>query len=159
MPAKAESSEYHEEQRRKPSKDETTMLQPARRKYRKEFRGKMRGKAVRGSEISFGEFGLKSLGRGWLSSAQIEAGRKAITHTLKRGGKVWIRVFPDKPITSRPAGQRMGGGKGDVSGYVVVIRPGKVIFEVTGVSEELARSALGKAGSKLPFKTRIVTKE
>src|SRR3990172_10188286 len=117
------------------------MLQPAKRKHRKEFRGKMRGIAGRGAILSFGEYGLKALGRGWLSSQQIEAGRRAITHSFKRGGKVWIRVFPDKPITNRPPGQRMGSGKGEISGYVVVIVPGKVIYEVTGVDEALARIA------------------
>lgn len=135
------------------------MLQPAKRKYRKEFRGKMRGKAGNGAQLSFGEYGLKAMGRGWLSSAQIEAGRRATTHAFKRGGKVWIRVFPDKPITLRPPGQRMGGGKGEIAGYVAVIIPGKIIFEVTGVSRELAKEALQKASAKLPFKTKFVAKE
>jgi len=135
------------------------MLQPKRRKYRKEFRGRMRGKAQRGYSLSFGEYGLKSLGRGWLTSNQIEAARKAITHTLKRGGKVWIRVFPDKPITSRPAGQRMGSGKGEVAGYVAVITPGKILFEVAGISKELMNEAFLKAAAKLPFKTKMVSKE
>ncbi len=119
----------------------------------------MRGRAIRGSELSFGEYGLKAMTRGWLSSQQIEAGRKAITHTFKRGGKLWIRVFPDKPFTTRPAGQRMGSGKGDVQGYVVVIRPGKIIYEVTGISEELARDAFTKASAKLPFKTKFIVKD
>lgn len=135
------------------------MLQPKRRKYRKEFRGKMRGKAQKGSSISFGEFALKSLGRGWLTSNQIEAGRRAITHTLKRGGKVWIRVFPDKPITSRPAGQRMGSGKGDISGYVDVVKPGKIIYEVAGVEEDLVKAAFDRAAAKMPFKTKMVKKD
>lgn len=135
------------------------MLQPKRRKYRKEFRGKMRGKAQKGFSVSFGEFGLKSMGRGWLTSNQIEAGRRAITHTLKRGGKVWIRVFPDKPITSRPAGQRMGSGKGDIAGYVDVIKPGKIIYEVAGVSEELVKAAFERAAAKMPFKTKMVKKD
>ena len=135
------------------------MLQPKRRKYRKEFRGRMKGKAQKGSSISFGEFGLKSLGRGWLTSNQIEAGRRAITHTLKRGGKVWIRVFPDKPITSRPAGQRMGSGKGDIAGYVDVIKPGRIIYEVSGVTEDLVKAAFDRAAAKMPFKTKIVKKD
>ncbi len=135
------------------------MLQPARRKHKKEFRGKMRGKDIRGSELSFGEFGLKALGRGWLKSSQIEAARRAVTHHLRRGGKVWIRVFPDKPISSRPAGKRMGSGKGEVTGYVAVIRPGRILFEVAGVSREMAREAFDRASSKLPFATKFVSKE
>jgi len=135
------------------------MLQPKKRKYRKEFRGKMRGRAQRGSSLSFGEYGLKSLGRGWLTSNQIEAGRRAITHTLKRGGKVWIRVFPDKPITKRPAGQRMGSGKGDIAGYVMVVKPGRILYEVSGVTEDVVKDALGKVADKMPFKTKIVSKE
>lgn len=135
------------------------MLEPKRRKYRKEFRGRMRGKAQRGNTLAFGEWGLKSTGRGWLSSRQIEAARRAITHSIKRGGRVWIRVFPDKPVTSRPAGQRMGSGKGDIDRYVAVIKPGRVIFEVAGVEQELVKEALRKAGAKLPFKTKIITKE
>ena len=135
------------------------MLEPKRRKYRKDFRGKRRGKAGRGNELSFGEYGLKSLGRGWLSSRQLEAGRRAITHSMKRGGRVWIRVFPDKPVTSRPAGQRMGGGKGDIDRYVAVVTPGRIVYELTGVAESVALPALRKAAAKLPFKTRIITKE
>src|SRR4030042_5977445 len=125
------------------------MLQPKRRKFRKDFRGRRRGKAVRGSTVSFGEYGLKTLECGWLSANQIEAGRRAITHTLKRGGKVWVRVFPDKPVTSRPAGQRMGGGKGDIDRYVVVITPGKIIFEIAGVDFMIAKKALEKASAKM----------
>lgn len=135
------------------------MLEPKRRKYRKEFRGRMKGKAQRGNELAFGEWGLKAMGRGWLSSRQIEAGRRAITHSIKRGGKVWIRVFPDKPVTSRPAGQRMGSGKGDIDRYVCVVTPGKVIYEVAGVSEDLVKEALRKAGAKMPFNTKIISKE
>lgn len=119
----------------------------------------MKGKAGRGNTLAFGEYGIKSLGRGWLSARQIEAARKAITHNVKRGGKVWIRVFPDKPVTSRPAGQRMGGGKGDIDRYVAVIIPGRVLFEVAGVSEDLVKTALSRAAAKLPFKTKIVKKE
>lgn len=135
------------------------MLEPKKRKYRKEFRGKMKGKAQRGSEIAFGEYGLKALGRAWLSSRQIEAGRRAITHSIKRGGKVWIRVFPDKPVTSRPAGQRMGSGKGDIDRYVAVVTPGRIIYEVAGIAEDVVTEALRKAGSKMPFKTKIVSRE
>lgn len=135
------------------------MLEPKKRKYRKSFRGKMKGKSYRGSTLAFGEYGLKALGRGWLSSRQIEAGRRAITHSIKRGGKVWVRTFPDKPVTSRPAGQRMGGGKGDIDRYVAVITPGRIIYEVTGISEDLVVDAFAKAGAKMPFKTKIVRKE
>ena len=135
------------------------MLEPKKRKYRKEFRGRMKGKSIRGSKLSFGEFGLKAIGRAWLTSRQIEAGRRAITHGVKRGGKVWIRVFPDKPVTSRPAGQRMGGGKGDIDRYVAVITPGRVIYEIAGVSKDLAFSSLKKAAGKMPFKTKIVARE
>lgn len=135
------------------------MLEPKKRKYRKDFRGRMKGKAHRGSTLAFGDYGLKALGRGWLSARQIEAGRRAITHSIKRGGKVWIRVFPDKPVTSRPAGQRMGSGKGDIDRYVAVITPGRIIYEVTGIAEELVIDAFKKAGAKMPFKTKIVSKE
>ncbi len=135
------------------------MLEPKRKKYRKSFRGRMRGKAYRGSTLSFGDFGIKAVGRGWLTSRQIEAARRAITHTIKRGGKVWIRVFPDKPVTARPAGQRMGSGKGDVSHHVVVIKPGRVLFEVAGVEEDLVTQAFDRAMAKLPFKSRIIKKE
>jgi large subunit ribosomal protein L16 len=135
------------------------MLEPRKSKYRKSFRGRMRGKSHRGSTLSFGEYGLKAQGRGWLSAKQIEAGRRAITHSLKRGGKVWIRVFPDKPVTSRPAGQRMGSGKGDVDRHVAVVTPGAILYEVAGVESEIANSALTKAGSKMPFKTKIVSRE
>src|SRR3989344_2047595 len=124
------------------------MLEPKRSKFRKSFRGKMRGKAIRGSTLSFGEYGLKALGRGWLSASQIEAGRRAITNSLKRGGRVWIRVFPDKAVTSRPAGQRMGGGKGEIDRYVSVIIPGRIIYEVAGVEVSLAKSAFLKAAAK-----------
>jgi len=115
--------------------------------------------SMRGSSLEFGEYGLKSLGRAWLSAAQIEAARRAISNSLKRKGKVWIRVFPDKPVTARPAGQRMGGGKGDVDRYVAVVKPGKIIFEVAGISEDAAREAFRRASDKLPFKTRYITKE
>lgn len=135
------------------------MLQPKKRKYRKSFRGRMKGKAARGTTLAFGEYGIKALGRGWLVANQIEAARRAITHTLKRGGKVWIRVFPDKPVTAKPAGQRMGGGKGDIDRYVAVVTPGRILFEVAGVDKELVMEAFGKAAAKLPFKTKVISRE
>lgn len=135
------------------------MLQPKRRKYRKDFRGRRRGIASRGADLAFGEFGLKALDRGWLKAAQLEAARRTVTNDLKRKGRVWIRVFPDKPVTSRASGQRMGGGKGDISHYVSVVTPGRIIIEIAGVSREAASVALIKAGGKLPFKTKMVTKE
>jgi len=135
------------------------MLQPRKEKYRKKFRGKMRGHSIRGSKLDFGDYGLKALGRDWLTANQIEAARKAITHYTKRGGKVWIRVFPDKPITQKALGVRMGSGKGDVKGYVCVVKPGKMIFELAGVSAEIAGEALKRAAHKLPMRTKIVSKE
>src|SRR3972149_9204915 len=134
------------------------MLQPKRQKYRKAFRGKRRGVATRGASLSVGEFGLKSLGRGWLASRQIEAARKAITHELKKGGRMWIRVFPDKPVTSRPAGQRMGSGKGEIDRYVAVIIPGRILFEIAGISKIVAKEAFAKATNKLPFNTKFISK-
>lgn len=131
-------------------------MQPKRQKYRKQFRGRRKGNSTRGTEVSFGEYGLKALGRGWLSSKQIEAGRRAIAHTTSRGGKVWVRVFPDKPITSRGAGVRMGGGKGDISEYVFVVTPGRIIYELAGTTEAIANEALKRSAAKLPFLTRIV---
>ena len=135
------------------------MLQPKKSKYRKAFRGRRKGVSARGSTLAFGEFGLKALGRAWISAAQIESARRTITRGLKRGGKVWIRVFPDKPVTGRAAGQRMGGGKGDIDRYVAVVTPGRILFEVAGVNEEVVKSAFEKAGSKLPIKTKIVSRE
>ncbi len=135
------------------------MLQPKRRKYAKDFRGRRRGFATRGFSLAFGEYGLKSLGRGWLTSAQLEAARRSITHNLKKGGRVWTRVFPDKPISARAAGKRMGGGKGDIATYVVVITPGRILFEVAGASKEYVLTAFDRASSKLPFKTKVVSKE
>ena len=132
------------------------MLQPKKTKYRKQFRGKMKGVAGRGSTLAFGDYGLKSLGRGWVTANQIEAARKAITHYTKRTGKVWIRIFPDKPVTSKSSGAGMGGGKGEFDRYVAVVKPGRIIFELAGVDEELAREAMRRAGDKLPFKTRFV---
>ena len=135
------------------------MLQPKRQKYRKQFRGKMRGQASSGNSVDFGDFGLKSLGRNWLSARQIEAARKAITHFTKRQAKMWIRVFPDRPVTQKGLGVGMGHGKGDVKEFVVTLTPGKVIFEVGGVTDEIAREALRRAGHKMPFRTKIVSKE
>jgi len=135
------------------------MLAPARRKYRKDFRGRRRGLSQRGSDLSFGEFGLKALGVDWMSAAQIEAGRRAITNSLKRKGRVWIRVFPDKPVSGRAAGQRMGGGKGDIDRYVCVVKPGRILYEIAGVPLEAAQSAFAKASSKMPFGTKVVVKE
>lgn len=134
------------------------MLQPKRRKYRKEFRGGREGLAIRGSQVDFGEFGIKSLEAAWLTSRQIEAARKTISHATKRMGKMWIRVFPDKPITKKAAGAKMGSGKGDIEEYVAVIKPGRIIFELSGVSHEIATEAFRKASHKLPFRTKFVEK-
>jgi len=133
------------------------MLQPKKSKFKKQFRGKMRGDASRGSSLDFGQYGLKSLGRGWLTDRQIEAARKAVSHYTKRAGKVWVRVFPHKPITKKPSGVRMGGGKGDIEGFVAPIVPGKIIFEIAGVTEEIAHQDLKRAGAKLPFKTKVIS--
>jgi len=133
------------------------MLQPARRKYRKDQRGRRRGVDIRGSKLEYGDFGMKATEVVWLSAAQIEAGRRAITNTLKRKGRVWIRVFPDKPVTARAAGQRMGSGKGDIDRYVAVVRPGRILYEISGVPEDVARSALKRASDKMPCKTTVVT--
>lgn len=134
------------------------MLQPKKTKYRKQFRGKMKGKALRGSSLSFGEFGLKATSRGWVSARQIEAARKKITHVTKRSGKYWIRVFPDKPITGKPVGVKMGSGKGEIKEYVATVLPGTILFELGGVAEDLAREALRKAGHKVSVRTQIVGK-
>lgn len=135
------------------------MLQPKRQKYRRHFRGKMAGKTTSGHYVSFGDYGLKSLGRGWLTAQQIEAARRAIVHYTKRTGKIWLRVFPDKPITSKGQGVGMGSGKGDVNGFVAVVRPGKMLFEISGISEEMAQEAFRRAGHKLPFKTKFITSD
>ncbi len=132
------------------------MLQPRKRKYRKEFRGSMKGSALRGSKVSFGEFGLKALTGGWVESRQIEAARRTISHHTKRVGKTFIRIFPHKPYTKRAAGARMGSGKGDIEGYVAVIRPGTILFELAGVTKEVADQALTMAGHKLSVRTKIV---
>ncbi|MGS0683141.1 50S ribosomal protein L16 [Shewanella sp. 125m-7] len=133
------------------------MLQPKRMKFRKMFKGRNRGLA-NGTEVSFGEFGLKAVGRGRLTARQIEAARRAMTRHIKRQGQIWIRVFPDKPITSKPLEVRMGKGKGNVEYWVCQIQPGKVLYEMNGVSEELAREAFALAAAKLPLKTTFVTK-
>lgn len=135
------------------------MLQPKRSKYRKSFRGRRRGLAYRGSALAFGEYGIKSLGVCWMSSAQLEAARRTVTGAMKRKGRVWLRVFPDKPVSARAAGQRMGSGKGDVDRYVAVIKPGRIILEIAGVTDDVALDALKKAAAKLPFKTKIIVKE
>ena len=132
------------------------MLQPKRQKYRKHFRGKMRGVSTAGAKISFGNFGLKAMSCGWVSNRQIEAARKTITHHTKRVGKLWIRIFPDKTYTKKGAGVRMGGGKGEVEGYVAVVRPGRVVFELAGVSQELAKESFRLAAQKLSVKTKFV---
>jgi large subunit ribosomal protein L16 len=134
------------------------MLMPKRVKYRKQQRGRRRGKAYRGSEISFGEYGLKALEPAWITNKQIEAARIALTRHIKRGGKVWIRIFPDKPVTKKPAETRMGKGKGNPEEWVAVIKPGRVLFELEGVTPELARQALGLAAYKLPIKTKFVVR-
>ncbi len=134
------------------------MLQPKKQKYRKQFRGQMPGVSWRGAEVAFGEYGLKALGRGWLSARQIEAARKAISRHAHRGGKVWIRVFPDKPITKKALGTRMGSGKGDIHEYVSVVTPGRILFEIAGVTADVAAVAFRRAAAKLPFKVKLVTR-
>jgi large subunit ribosomal protein L16 len=135
------------------------MLQPARRKYRKEQKGRNTGVATRGNTVSFGEFGLKAVGRGRLTARQIEAARRAMTRHIKRGGRVWIRVFPDKPISQKPAEVRMGNGKGSPEYYVAEIRPGKMLYEMDGVEETLAREAFKLASAKLPIATTFVVRQ
>ena len=134
------------------------MLQPKRTKFRKQFKGRNRGLAQRGSSVAFGDYGLKSLDRGQLTARQIEAARRAMTRFVKRGGHIWIRVFPDKPITRKPAETRMGKGKGAPDHWVAVVRPGRILYEVQGVSEELAREAMRLAAQKLPVKTKFVNR-
>ena len=135
------------------------MLQPKRTKFRKQHKGRNRGLAHRGGTVAFGEFGLKSAGRGRMTARQIEAGRRAMTRHIKRGGQIWIRVFPDKPITSKPLEVRQGKGKGNVEYWVAQIKPGKVLYEMEGVSEELAREAFSLAAAKLPFPTTFVKRQ
>ncbi len=135
------------------------MLMPKRVKYRKQHRGRMKGQAKGGTEVTFGEYGLQALEPSWITSRQIEAARIAMTRQMKRGGKVWIKIFPDKPYTAKPLEVRMGSGKGAPEGWVAVVKPGKVMFEVAGIDEETAREALRLAAHKLPIKTRFVKRE
>jgi large subunit ribosomal protein L16 len=135
------------------------MLMPKRIKYRKQHRGRMKGRALRGATIAFGDFGLQALEPCWMTSRQIEAARRAIVRHVKRRGKLWIRVFPDKPVTKRPAETRMGKGKGSLDHWVAVVKPGRIIFEIAGVTEEAAREAMRLASHKLPIKTRFVKRE
>jgi large subunit ribosomal protein L16 len=135
------------------------MLQPKRTKFRKQFKGRNRGLAHRGSSVAFGDFGLKATERGRLTARQIEAARRAMTRFIKRGGKVWIRVFPDKPITQKPLEVRQGKGKGNVEYWVAQIQPGKILYEMDGVTEEIAREAFKLAAAKLPLSTAVVTRQ
>lgn len=135
------------------------MLMPKRTKYRKTHRGRMTGKAQRGSRVTFGEYGLQSMEPGWITSRQIESARIAMTRAIKRGGKVWITIFPDKPITEKPAETRMGSGKGNPEYWVAVVKPGRVMFEMSGVDEELAREAMRRASHKLPVRTKFVKRD
>jgi large subunit ribosomal protein L16 len=135
------------------------MLAPKRVKHRKTFKGRMRGAATRGNRVSFGEYGLQAMEPAWVSNRQIESARVAITRHIKRGGKVWIRLFPDKPITSKPAETRMGKGKGNPEGWVAVVKPGRIMFELEGVTEEMARKAMALGAAKLPIKCRFVDRE
>ncbi len=135
------------------------MLAPKRVKHRKTHKGRMRGKAYRGNRVSFGEYGLQTTECGWITNRQIESARVAMTRHIKRGGKVWIRIFPDKPITSKPAETRMGKGKGNPEGWVAVVKPGRMMFELEGVPEETARRAMQLAASKLPVATQFVVRE
>ena len=135
------------------------MLLPKRIKHRKQQKGRRRGKAYRGSELSFGHFGLQAVEAGWITSRQIEAARVAITRHVKRGGKLWINIFPDKPVTIKPAETRMGKGKGNPEYYVAVVKPGRVMFELEGVTNEIAREAMSLASHKLPIRTKFVMRE
>ncbi len=134
------------------------MLMPKRIKYRKQHRGRRRGHATRGNSVAFGEWGLQAMDPAWITNPQIESARVALTRHIKRGGKVWIRIFPDKPVTKKPAETRMGKGKGNPEGWVAVVQPGRVMFELEGVDEKLAREALRLASAKLPIKTRVVSR-
>ena len=135
------------------------MLQPARKKFRKQHKGRNRGLATTGNKVSFGDFGLKAIGRGRITARQIEAARRAMTRYIKRGGNIWIRIFPDKPITKKPLEVRMGKGKGNVEYWVALVQPGKIMFEMAGVEEELAREAFRLASAKLPIKTHFIKKD
>ena len=135
------------------------MLQPRRVKHRKQHRGRMEGMAQTGNYVAFGQFGLQAEGAAWIDSRHIESARRAMTNYMKRGGKVWIRIFPDKPVTAKPAETRMGSGKGSPDRWVAVVKPGRVMFELSGVPEDLAREAMRLAGHKLPVKTKFVMRE
>ena len=135
------------------------MLQPKRVKYRKQQRGRMKGVALRGSSLAFGEFGLKALEPAWITNRQLEAGRVALTRAVKRGGKIWIRVFPDKPATKKPAETRMGKGKGNPEYWVAVVKPGRILYEMEGLTEDVAREAFRVAGNMLPIRTKMVKRE
>jgi large subunit ribosomal protein L16 len=135
------------------------MLSPKRVKFRKMFKGRTRGVAVRGSTIAFGTFGLQAMEPGWITNRQIEAARVALTRHIKRGGKVWIRIFPDKPITKKPAETRMGKGKGSPEGWVAVVRPGRVLFELEGIPKNMAQKAMALAAAKMPIRTKFVVRE
>ena len=135
------------------------MLIPKRVKYRKQQRGRMKGKAVRGSTVTFGEYGLQAQEPGWITNAQIEAARIAMTRYIRRGGKVWVKIFPDKPVTARPAETRMGKGKGAPEYWVAVVKPGRVLFEIAGVPEDAAKEAMRLAAHKLPIKTKFITRD
>lgn len=134
------------------------MLIPKRQKYRKQQRGSMKGNATRGTKLSFGDYGLQALSTGWITSRQIESARRAISNYTQRGGRIWINIFPDKPISKKPPEVRMGGGKGDIESYVAPVKPGRVMFEMAGVTAEIAKEALRLASHKLPVKTRIMVK-
>ncbi len=134
------------------------MLSPKRTKFRKQHRGRMRGLAHRGNRVDFGDFALQAIEPSWVTSRQIEAARRAMTRYVRRGGKIWIRIFPDKPVTMRPAETRMGSGKGSPEYWVAVVKPGRIMFEMAGVSEEIAREAMRLAAQKLPLKTKFVTR-
>ena len=135
------------------------MLQPRRVKHRKHHRGRMKGKATSGNVVSFGEYGLQAQAPAWIDSRQIEAARRAMTHEMRRGGKVWIRIFPDKPVTAKPAETRMGSGKGNPEKWVAVVKPNRMLFEIAGVPEEVAREALRLAAHKLPIPTKVVMRD
>ena len=135
------------------------MLSPKRVKFRKMFKGRTRGVAVRGSSIAFGSYGLQALEPGWITNRQIEAARVALTRHIKRGGKVWIRIFPDKPITKKPAETRMGKGKGSPEGWVAVVKPGRVMFELEGIPKDMAQKAMARAAAKMPIRTKFVVRD
>ncbi len=135
------------------------MLVPKRVKHRKQHRGRMKGKAVKGTNVTFGEYGLQALEPAWITNRQIEAARIALTRHIKRGGKVWVKIFPDKPGTQKPAETRMGSGKGAVENWVAVVKPGRIMFEIAGIDEEMAREAMRLASHKLPIKTKFVARD